>query len=692
MLVGTVNVERNGWRENKPTSEQIEEASTFVKNRWPEWDETIRERLICSFSNLLSIGIPLKRIKTLISIQKDPNEAIKVRQVQNLWTRIYENVAFLFESENYSCDYLSEQNIKVRTLCELGLSVSFWDRTSTLYFKRTLTRHKGKVERCTCPYVLSPQIGLYVIPEPRGVFAEPIRETDPMLVRRKDPNQLNQDNSQIVIKVPSFHKKTGRIRSIFFQNFSQMAEPKAVDFPAKEKNEKKISPISIMTELKNFDAFIRNSLTKNNEVTINSFLNAFHILLDAGITIPRLTYLLKNNDQVNPFIHPIMLRTLRSVGETLNQWDGTSCLYFKRVIIVSGNRYYHAFCVTRSQGKVGIWYMPEYEPYIRNYSPRFKQETHSPGTFKDIAPAYPLMEEGVALVRKKPLMKKELVCQQQLLKSKDFIAEEELLKLLHKIARQKNIIDSQYWVPPYWFKCVSQNVEDKKITPIYFQPKFPNSLTVLNDARFPQVVDVFLGFARGLGALHAIGYVHGDPKILNLLYDHQSLLCDFGLTKQIGEKEYSGTFPSPEELSNFGITGLREQVPKFPAQDCFALGVSLVSYLCALMQKYKNTGWETLYTRLSTNSDKSKFFKYYGLIDHKWQILCICICTDGVTDELEKFLDRDLMNSNLWNRSDENERNKLRGFLNIGFKLLTRDPLARISCTKTVELIEQLKS
>lgn len=701
MLVGTVDVsgidERSAWRERycttAPTAQQIAEASNFVRSQWPAWHKDVHAILIRSFSHLLSVGIPFKRLKDLISSHKETVEGPKTQQTQSVWTRLCQEVSSLFESKKPNDDYLSEYNIMLRTLCEMGLALSSWDRVSSIYFKRMNIMIDGKVVKFTRPFVLSSR-GLYVMPNPKGVSALPMKASDPILIRQKSPSCTGQDGSGIVFKVLSFHKKTGVLRPIYFLNPSPTSK-------VKNRDEGKLSPLSIMTELESFNASMRTSLARYTKEEQNKFLNAFHTILGTGITCRRLTFLLKNNDKMNGSIHPVMLHTLGLLGEALQQWDGTSCLYLKRVLSDGRNRYSHAFCVARINDKVLMYYIPNYCPYGVSYQSKKKHETHSKGAFKDIAPAFPLAENGKTLVRKKPIVLPrkgdEMTCVHKRALINDdngcFVDEEESLKALHREAEEKHILDRQYWAPPYLFKCFSQNGKTHTITPLYLQQEYLKSETILENANVDKVVEIFSGAARGLAALHDLGRVHGDFKTMNLLYGDKPLLTDFGHMTWIGEKGLGGTCPSPEELMSFDQTSPGEEVEivKFPAIDHFALGLSLVIFLCSLLQEFQHTPWEVLYAHLSKNSEINNLFKYHRLVSDKWQILCVYLCVNGITEEIKTLLSEDLKKTQLWKRSTPSEKAKLSQLLEIGYQLFDKDPQKRISCAAAAKQMQLLR-
>jgi hypothetical protein len=90
---------------------------------------------------------------------------------------------------------------------------------------------------------------------------------------------------------------------------------------------------------------------------------------------------------------------------------------------------------------------------------------------------------------------------------------------------------------------------------------------------WPEILDLLIQAARGLGYMHELGYIHGDIKPPNILVkDGTAKLADFGFTKKLGSRplERPGTpgFTAPEVLrSGASIPG-----------DVFAFAVTV--WLC----------------------------------------------------------------------------------------------------------------
>jgi len=108
-----------------------------------------------------------------------------------------------------------------------------------------------------------------------------------------------------------------------------------------------------------------------------------------------------------------------------------------------------------------------------------------------------------------------------------------------------------------------------------------------------EVLAVYLGAARGLGAAHAAGMVHRDFKPENLLIglDGRVRVADFGLARDVGERDAVGE-PTVDRLSPLTATGAIMGTPAYMAPEQFlggAVGAAADQFaLCASL-------WEALY-------------------------------------------------------------------------------------------------
>jgi formylglycine-generating enzyme required for sulfatase activity/serine/threonine protein kinase len=106
-----------------------------------------------------------------------------------------------------------------------------------------------------------------------------------------------------------------------------------------------------------------------------------------------------------------------------------------------------------------------------------------------------------------------------------------------------------------------------------------------------QALDVAIGIAKGLAAIHAAGVVHRDLKPANVLMDHKDdrwvpKIADFGLARStrsvsIGEFATSG-YAAPEQMD------LLSDQPLGPESDLFAFGMLLYELLTG--EKATKTG------------------------------------------------------------------------------------------------------
>lgn len=423
---------------------------------------------------------------------------------------------------------------------------------------------------------------------------------------------------------------------------------------------------------------------ENNTAEVKNHLCIFRHILRRGLSFSRLRSLLTNeNDEIDS----VMWRTIYLIGYNLGQERFQYPVYVRRVIDENKCRRSHAFAFDASK----IYYIPE-GGFMR-------------GGYKKVKEAYPLFEKDPVSVRIQPKTRNCLM---------NVHREFQLLKDLHDMAVRRKFFGSRYWAPIPFITATSHHNRF-----VFFQKSFCRDINIIAEGDLCQAARFFKCLAIGLDALHQIGYVHGDIRESNILLFSEEengeiklspVIVDFGLTQAIGDKGLRGTYTSPEELENYVITG-EQEMEKTPMQDCFALGITLISMFCPLFVRCKDddpfeTGrWGWCYLEDACKEEDLK--RGYKLRDlfiprennkrslkdlGKWEVLLMALYEQGITDKIQTLL----INGMITHRSKKealtvDKTEQLEAFLAIGFQLLRKDPQQRLSCVEAIKQFEQLE-
>lgn len=423
----------------------------------------------------------------------------------------------------------------------------------------------------------------------------------------------------------------------------------------------------------------------NNTTEVKNHLCIFRHVLRRGLSFCRLRSLLTDKEGE---IDSVMWRTVYLIGYNLGQESVQYPVYVRRVLDEKKCRRSHAFVCDASK----IYIVPE---------GRFMR-----GGYKKVKGADSLFEKDPIAVRIQVNSRSHLL---------NVHREFQLLKSLHEIATRRKFFGNRYWAPtPFIYASSHHN------KPVFFQKFFCCDTNIVVEGNLCQAARFFKCLAIGLDTLHQVGYVHGDVRESNVLLCPEEengeimlspLITDFGLSQLIGDEGLRGLYTSPEELENYIQTG-RQEMEKTTMQDCFALGITLISLFCPLSVFCKDddpleTGrWSWCYLEDACREEDVK--RGHKLRDlfipkedpkrslrdlKKWEVLLSFLYEQGMTEKLRILLTNEM----IIHRSKKealtiDKTEQLEEFLTIGFQLLEKDPAQRLSCVEAIKQFEQLET
>lgn len=381
----------------------------------------------------------------------------------------------------------------------------------------------------------------------------------------------------------------------------------------------------------------------------------------------------------------IMQATLSFMNQAMQRWDRKSTIHYKCSYDTEGNKLTHSFLLDPDN----ICVIPE--------------TTSEQGTFKNVTPTVhlsPELPDWVCFTSPNPGYINYMV------------AEFQLLVRLHKLAEQGKIQGRQYIAPPACCRTAEYSQTGRYWIPSFFQKRFLCNGSALLNYSLSQIAHVFQCVAWGLHVLHQLGYVHGDIKLSNIGLSREDepkanqvcgILIDFGSSCKIGSQETRATLSSPEELemciarftakvqnADKKQNGDEEQnvneVQKTAEQDIFALGITILSCFCSLLDDDRCKKDDELYRQYASHP-----ISHILKSTQKWAILIFYLYTTGVTDDFKCLVRRTLFTHPFGYPSDEEEQENINPFLEIAFLLLEKDPSKRPSAEQTAEKFRRLE-
>lgn len=376
-------------------------------------------------------------------------------------------------------------------------------------------------------------------------------------------------------------------------------------------------------------------------------------------------------------IDNIMLNTFFSMEREMTLWDRKTPTYYPRVLDANRKRLSHAFFFIPE----GAYFVPPLRPLL--------------GSYKKVKHTFSLNQNMPEFMRLRVKKDQNNERDERILAedNQEFLKEIYILNQLHQLALDKKIEACKYWSPPFIrLTIVSRQAKKRDVV---IQQKFSLTGEKLDSFQIMQIIHVFQSLAIGLHGIHQLGWVHGDMKLSNFVLHREfkekkeewmAKIIDFGFATQIGKIAQRGTYPSPEEIENYGKNNKSEEMKKTAAQDCFALGITIISLFCfrGLIDQYIKDLWNKC---LGISFDVVSLLKPLGLLG----LLSNYIYIKGLTDEIKTIVIDTMIHVQSRNSVTSDNIERMKQLFNAVFLLLEKDPRKRMTCEQAAEVLQQLE-